>query len=58
MQTRIGIPRSPRYWNLESGECLKILRPDRLYEGMNITGDKELSEGQKAMLERWGAIEA
>ncbi len=44
-----------RYWHLASGECVKILRPDRLYEGMDITGAQGLSAGQQAMLERLGA---
>lgn len=47
-----------RLWDVQTGECLKILRPDRLYEGMNITGVTGLSEGQKAALRQLGAIEA
>jgi WD40 repeat protein/transcriptional regulator with XRE-family HTH domain len=46
-----------RYWHLESGKCVKILRPDRLYEGMDITGMQGLSEGQKVVLKQLGAIE-
>jgi hypothetical protein len=34
------------------------LRPDRLYEGMNITGVTGLTEAQKATLKQLGAIEA
>jgi len=44
------------YWNVETGDCIKILRPDRLYEGMNITGILGLSDGQKAVLKQLGAI--
>lgn len=46
-----------RYWSLESGECVKTLRPDRLYEGMNIAGIQGLSEGQKVVLKQLGAID-
>lgn len=45
-----------RYWHLKSGECVKILRPDRLYEGMDITAVTGFSEGQKAVLKQLGAI--
>jgi WD40 repeat protein len=31
-------------WNIETGECLKILRTPRPYEGMNITGVIGLTE--------------
>jgi WD40 repeat protein len=41
-----------------SGELLKILRRDRPYERLNITGVKGLTEAQKATLHALGAIEA
>ena len=44
-----------RLWNVHTGECLKILRPERLYEGMNITGVTGLTEAQKATLRALGA---
>jgi WD40 repeat protein len=47
-----------RFWSIETGECLKILRPDRLYEGMNIQGVTGLSDGQKAVLQQLGAVQA
>jgi WD40 repeat protein len=46
-----------RFWNTATGDCLKILRPDRIYEGMNIQGATGLSEGQKAVLKQLGAVE-
>jgi WD40 repeat protein len=46
-----------RYWQLTTGECFKILRPDRLYEGMNITGVTGLTDGQKVTLKALGAVE-
>lgn len=46
-----------RFWDTATGDCLKILRPDRLYEGMNIQGATGLSSGQKAVLKQLGAVE-
>jgi WD40 repeat protein len=46
-----------RLWDVNTGECLKTLIPTRLYEGMNITGAKGLTEAQKATLKALGAIE-
>jgi WD40 repeat protein len=46
-----------RFWDIVTGECLRILRPDRLYEGMNIAGVTGLSDGQKAALKQLGAID-
>jgi WD40 repeat protein len=46
-----------RLWDVQTGECLQILRPDRLYEGMNIAGVTGLSDGQKAALKQLGAID-
>jgi len=48
----------PFAWNIETGECLKILHPARLYEGMNIQAATGLSNGQKAVLKQLGAVEA
>jgi WD40 repeat protein len=45
-----------RYWDVDRGECLQILRPDRLYEGLNIRGVTGLSDGQIAALKQLGAM--
>jgi hypothetical protein len=46
-----------RLWELQSGVCLKVLRADRPYERLNITGATGLSEAQKATLRALGAYE-
>ena len=46
-----------RLWDADSGECLRILRADRPYERMNITGVTGLTEAQKATLKALGAVE-
>jgi WD40 repeat protein len=46
-----------KLWHVDSGECLKTLRPDRPYEGMNITGVTGISEAQKSALKALGAVE-
>lgn len=43
-------------WDGQTGTCLRVLRSDRPYEGMNITGIKGISEAQKATLRALGAI--
>ena len=45
-----------RLWDLENGEPLQTLR-DRLYERLNITGIRGLTEAQKASLRALGAVE-
>jgi WD40 repeat protein/transcriptional regulator with XRE-family HTH domain len=45
-----------KVWNVETGECIKTLRGDRLYEGMNIAGVTGLTEAQKATLRALGAL--
>jgi WD40 repeat protein len=45
-----------RLWDLENGEPLQTLR-DRLYERLNITGIRGLTEAQKASLRALGAFE-
>lgn len=47
-----------KFWDVESGECLRTLRVPRPYEGMNITGVKGLTEGNKEVLKALGAVEA
>ncbi len=46
-----------RLWDLESGEPLHTLRWDRLYERLNITGMRGLTEAQQASLRALGAFE-
>ena len=46
-----------RLWDIATGECVNVLRDERLYEGMNIAGVKGLTEGQKATLKVLGAVE-
>ncbi len=49
--------RTIRVWNVETGACLTVLRPDRLYEAMNIKGITGLSAGVIATLKSLGAVE-
>ena len=44
-------------WDLERGERLQMLRQDRPYERLNITGMQGLTEAQKASLRTLGAFE-
>ena len=46
-----------KLWDVKTGECLKTLRADRLYEGMNINDVKGLTEAQKTTLKALGAVE-
>ncbi len=46
-----------RLWNVETGECLAVMRPDRLYEAMNITGITGLSPSEIGILKSLGAVE-
>ena len=46
-----------RIWDLKTGECLKILRAPRPYEGMNIKGIRGLTEVEKSTLKALGAVE-
>jgi WD40 repeat protein len=52
-----GEDESLRLWQVETGECLQLLREDRPYEGMNITGIVGLTTAQKATLKALGAVE-
>jgi WD40 repeat protein len=45
-----------RIWDLSTGKCLKLLRPDRPYEGMDITGVTGLTDSQKITLKSLGAM--
>ena len=44
-------------WDINQAKCLKIITPDRPYEGMDISGVKGLSSGTKSALKTLGAIE-
>lgn len=46
-----------RIWCVKTGICLHILKADRPYEGMNITGAIGLTDAQKATLKVLGAVE-
>ncbi|MBW4623926.1 MAG: pentapeptide repeat-containing protein [Cyanosarcina radialis HA8281-LM2] len=48
---------SIRLWDSRTGECLRILRADRPYERMNISGVTGLTDAQKESLRVLGAIE-
>lgn len=48
-------------WKVATGNLLRTFKAERLYEGMNITGIRELSESATstyAMLKQLGAVEA
>ncbi|BAC92297.1 NB-ARC domain-containing protein [Gloeobacter violaceus] len=47
-----------RLWDSHTGKPLELLRADRLYEGMDITGVTGLTDAQKSMLQALGAVEA
>ncbi len=46
-----------KLWDVSTGECLKTLRSNRPYEGMNITGVTGLTSSQRATLLALGAVE-
>ncbi len=46
-----------KLWNFETGECLKTFRSERLYEGMNLSATKGLTEAQIKNLQALGAIQ-
>jgi WD40 repeat protein len=45
-----------RLWDTDTWECIKVLRPQRIYEEMNITRATGLSAAQLATLKTLGAI--
>lgn len=49
--------RTIRLWNLKTNDTENILRAERPYEGMNITGVTGLTEAQKMTLKALGAVE-
>ena len=44
-------------WDAGTGEYIKILKSERPYEEMNITGVTGLTEAEKATLKALGAVE-
>jgi WD40 repeat protein len=46
-----------KLWDVATGECLKTLRADRLYENMNIQETTGLTAAQQATLTALGAID-
>jgi WD40 repeat protein len=48
---------SVRLWEARSGACLRTLRGDRRYEGMDIMGLTGVTEAQRAALLALGAVE-
>lgn len=46
-----------RFWNVATGECLNVLRPQRPYEGMNITDVTGLTTAQRQTLLALGAVD-
>ncbi|MDJ0555667.1 MAG: NB-ARC domain-containing protein [Microcoleaceae cyanobacterium MO_207.B10] len=46
-----------KLWDVLTGECIKTLIMPRLYEGMNITGAKGLTDAQISALKSLGAID-
>jgi len=38
-----------KLWDVETGECFKTLKVDRLYEGMNLTGVTGLTAAQRCL---------
>jgi len=46
-----------KFWDIQTGECLKTLRSPRPYEGMKITGVKGVNEVEKTSLKALGAVD-
>ncbi|MEE3719593.1 NB-ARC domain-containing protein [Tumidithrix elongata RA019] len=45
-----------RLWDVEQGKNLKVIKPERIYEGMNVTKVKGLNQSQIATLTELGAV--
>jgi WD40 repeat protein len=45
-----------RIWDVKTGDCIKILRAKRLYEGMNISRVKGLTDATILTLQSLGAV--
>jgi hypothetical protein len=46
-----------RLWEAGSGACLRVLRAERRYERMDITGLTGVTEAQRSALLALGAVE-
>ncbi|NEP61236.1 MAG: hypothetical protein F6K31_30370, partial [Symploca sp. SIO2G7] len=46
-----------KFWDIQTGECLKTLRSPRPYERMKITGVKGVTAAEKASLKALGAVD-
>jgi len=46
-----------RLWQASSGTCLRTLRAERRYEGLDITGLSGVTSAQRAALLALGTIE-
>ena len=46
-----------KLWDVETGKCIETLQLPKLYEGMNITEVRGLTEAQKLTLIALGAVE-
>lgn len=46
-----------KLWDIHTKQCIKTLRPDRFYEGINIANVRGLTKAQKSALKQLGARE-
>lgn len=46
-----------RIWTMDQHQCWKLLRADRPYEGLDLTGAKGLTAAQKSTLKLLGAVD-
>ncbi|PMB48502.1 hypothetical protein CEN39_22905 [Fischerella thermalis CCMEE 5201] len=46
-----------RLWNVKTGECLKILKAEKPYERLNLTGVTGMTEATRATLKALGAVD-
>lgn len=54
----IGSPDQPiQIWHLVTGNCIRILRTDKPYDGMNITEVTGITPAQKVTLKALGAVD-
>jgi WD40 repeat protein len=45
-----------KLWDVQTGECLKTLKPPSLWNGMNLTGVVGLTKATIATLKALGAV--
>lgn len=46
-----------KLWNVKTGECLKTLEVEKLYQGMSIRGTSGLTKATVATLKALGAVD-